>query len=487
MTSIDPNNFRIVISQVKISVNAILSFVVKEVCPDKIPEKNTYIIKVQGIEMNNLTTVDKVKIEDGVWQFSVDLCPIIPALIPGVPCEASGNTLEVEGTANMLVAGSGEYDGFYTLTCIGDFMSIFAKNGINLIDECKQELTGYYCRVVHSLNKVLYERVGGGNKYIIFFYAPKGKWYIKQVVKNGVQVNNIFYEQEEQGSPEEVPLTGWKAYISSVTCSKSCPPCNPDKLSLQPCIPFDDNTSNLILVNCSGFDAANGCYYKDAANSRFVNVRDPNLMIRYVLEQKTALACWIIMDASTQVDGNHASQIYKSPSVRPSGSGSCNACVPCCGWQKICQTPGDPPQVTALDYYNLINPRHNMSYSSSNGGGWSLFDGFTEVGQGLSDHHIVVRTDSTAPVVDGAYCLTCVVPNNPPAFTKVLDTKILLEYNAPLTRWEIKNGGVVLFVSDSTNPVVPPFDGWTKVGPVDGGLPLVLNTILPSSINWVLL
>lgn len=81
MTSIDPNNFRIIISQVHVSVNAMLSFVVKEVCPDKVPEKNTYIIKVQGIEMNNVTTVDKVKIEDGVWQYYVNLCPIVPALI----------------------------------------------------------------------------------------------------------------------------------------------------------------------------------------------------------------------------------------------------------------------------------------------------------------------------------------------------------------------------------------------------------------------
>ena len=61
----------IIVSQVQISLNKILSFIIKEICHDKINSKNTYIIKIQGIEMNNLTTVEKVKIEEGVWQILV--------------------------------------------------------------------------------------------------------------------------------------------------------------------------------------------------------------------------------------------------------------------------------------------------------------------------------------------------------------------------------------------------------------------------------
>lgn len=477
-------------SQVTVSTNAILSFVVKEVCPQKISDKNTYIVKVQGIEMNNLTTVDKVKIENGVWKFSVNLCPILPALIPGEPCSnSSGNTLEVEGTANMLVAMSGQYDGFYTLSCSGDVMSTFTKNGINLIDKCEPCLTGYYCKTITN-DKVTYERCVCGDKYIIFFYAPKGKWYIKQLLKNGNASNTIYYEQEDCGSPDEVPLTGWKAYVSQVTGTKPCPPCTPKKLSLQPCIPFDDNIANVILVNCGGYDDANGSYYKDTLNNRFVNVRDSNFVIRYVTDNSSHTACWILYDLSTQVYGNPPLEIYKSPSVKTSST-TCGRCLPCCKWEKICDTPGDPPQVTALDYYNLLNPRYNMSYSSSNNGGWVLYNGFTEVGSGNADHHIVVRTNSTTPVsVDGAYCMTCVTPNNPPAFTKIINTitnSIVMEYNGGLSQWEIRDGATILYSVSSANATVPPFDGWTKVAVIDGNLPLVLNSILPSSINWTLL
>lgn len=346
--------------------------------------------------MNNLTTVEKVKIEEGVWQYTVSLCPILPTLIPGIsgfPCDKVLNELEVEGTANMSIVGTDLYDGLYTLTCIGDLISVYSKNGINLIDDCKPELTGFYSRVVSS-SKVSYEKNGSGNKYIIFYYTPKRKWYIKQVIKNGAEVNNIMYEQENKGSPEEVPMVGWKAYFSTVTCKQSCGSCNPEKLSLQPCIPFGDNISNLILVNCSGYDNANGCYYKDTVNCRFVNVRNSNLSIQYIVDKKIDLAS-LIVDSST----TPPSHIYASPVVKPSGSslGSCNTCVPCCGWEKICQTPGDPPQVTALDYYNIINPKFTMSYSTSNDGGWGLFNGLVEVGQGSSDHHIIVKTNSTTP------------------------------------------------------------------------------------------
>ena len=484
MTSIDFNTFKINISQLQVTINGMISFVLKELCPDKVPVKNTYIVKIQGIEMNNITTVEKIKIEEGVWQYTVNLCPIMPTLIPSVPCDKLLNVIEVDGTSNMSVAGTGLYDGFYTLTCIGDLISVYSKNGINLIDDCNPELTGFYCKVVSS-SKVSYDKIESGNKYTIFYYTPTRKWYIKQVLKNKVKVNNIMYEQEEKGYPEEVPMVGWKAYISTVTCKQSCGSCNPKKLSLHPCIPFRDNISNLILVNCGGYDDANGCYYKDTINRRFVNVRNSKLSIVYDVDQKIGLASWIIVDSSI----TPPSYIYTSPIIKPSGSGFnySNLCIPCCGWEKICQTPGDPPQVTALDYYNVINPKFTMSYSTSNDGGWGLFNGFVEVGHGTSDHHIVVRTNLTSLDVDGAYCLTCVTPNNPPAYTKILNTAISFAYNVSNSKWEIKNGTTVLYNNPSTNPVVPPFDGWVKVGSVNGSLPLVLNTILPSSVNWTLL
>lgn len=78
-----------------------------------------------------------------------------------------------------------------------------------------------------------------------------------------------------------------------------------------------------------------------------------------------------------------------------------------------------------------------MSYSSSNNGGWVLYNGFTEVGSRNADHHIVVLTNSTTPVsVDGAYCITWVTPNNPPAFTKIINTitnSIVMEYKGGLS------------------------------------------------------
>jgi hypothetical protein len=61
------------------------------------------------------------------------------------------------------------------------------------------------------------------------------------------------------------------------------------------------------------------------------------------------------------------------------------------------------------------------------------------------------------------------------------------KFNSSSSKWEINNGTTVLYTNPSTNPVIPPFDKWVKVGVVDGNLPLVLNTILPSSINWTLL
>ena len=94
--SFNTNQLKIIISQVRVSTNSVLSFVLKEVCPDKIPENNTYIVKVQGIEMNNLTNIEKIKNENGSWHFSVNLCPILPILIKGSECDNTRNMLEVE-------------------------------------------------------------------------------------------------------------------------------------------------------------------------------------------------------------------------------------------------------------------------------------------------------------------------------------------------------------------------------------------------------
>ena len=170
-------------------------------------------------------------------------------------------------------------------------------------------------------------------------------------------------------------------------------------------------------------------------------------------------------------------------------------CIPCCNWKKICNIPGDPPQVTPLDYYNVTSSNQYISYSRDNN--WLLFDGFTTVGYGTSDNVIITGTGSTTPIIDGAYCLTCDIPNNPsimqtptiqsPIFTKILNINVTLGYNILLKRWEIKNCGTILYTNDSDIINNPPFNGWVKVGIVYGNLPLVLNNILPSSTNWTII
>lgn len=480
--SIDPNDFRVTVGHVSVSANNILKFVLKEECAEKIPAKNTYIVKVQGIEMNNLTRVDKVKIEDGVYEFTLDLSPILPALQNGT------NTLEVDGTANMLVTGAGSLDGFYALSCGQTTLSIYSGNGIHIPSgsSLPVELSGFYSRRVIGTNSVIYEKFNNGNKYIIFYYAPQGRWFIKQTISNGVPSNLIFYQQKGAGNQQEVPLTNWVLYVPG-----GFPPNNCSKtinLNMKACIPFDGASSSLILVNCGGIDGVNGTYYKDAVNGQFVNVRDDSYVIKYVINQQTALAQWQIQDISAVGSGGTAAVLYKSPDVETTGSGACS-CLPCCDWMKVCgSSPADPPKVTALEYFDPTTPAHNIRYFDNGASTWVLFDGTTQVATGTSDHYIVVRAGSTSPVVNGAYCLTCVSPNNTPDYTKILDSDVVFGYNPGLSRWEIRedpNPGVsVIYFSPSTDPSVPPFDGWAGN---DTPNPLVLSSVIPSCVTWTLL
>jgi hypothetical protein len=486
VANVDPNDFRITIGHVAVSANNILTFTLKEECAEKIPVKNTYIVKVQGIEMNNLSRVDKVKVEDGVYQFTVDLTAIAPALQNGT------NTLEVEGTANMLVCGASSLDGFYALSCGQNTLSIYSGNGIYLPPgtDLPAALAGFYSRRVIGTNSVIYEKFTNGNKYIVFFYAPQGRWFIKQTIANGVPANLIFFQQGSSGSQDEVPLKDWVAYVAGGFppnhCSKGL------NLGMQACIPFEGASSDLILVNCGGIDEANGCYYKDAANNQFVNVRNPNLVIRYVVNQQTAQAFWQIQDISAVFCGGSAAVLYNSPNVQSTGNTACGSCVPCCDWTKECGTsPADAPQVTPLEYFDPTNPSHSIRYFDNGSSTWSLFEGTTQAATGTSDHYIVVRAGSTAPEVNGAYCLTCVNPNNCPDYTRVLDTTIVLGHNPGAARWEIRTsptpGVGVIYFSNSTDSSVPPFDGWVRAAAVAGDVPLVLSSVVPSCVTWTLL
>jgi len=483
--NVNPNDFRISIGHASLSTNNILRFVLKEECPEKIPVKNTYIVKVQGIEMNNLSRVDKVKIEEGVYQFAVDLTQIQPALQNG------SNTLEVEGTANMLVCGAGSLEGFYALSCGQDTLSIYSSNGLYLPpgSNVSADLAGFYSRRVIQADTVIYEKFSNGNKYIIFFYAPQSRWYIKQTISNGVPSNLIFFQQVSSGQADEVPLNDWAPYggsLRNVRCGRS----NVD-LNLKACVPFEGSSSNLILVNCGGIDEVNGLYYKDAANNRFANVRNsddgPQLFLVYTIDQTTADAFWQIQDESAAASGGSPAVLYKSPSVQSTGSSACGSCIPCCDWQKVCaSSPGDAPQVTPLEYFEP-GTANSIRYFDNGASTWSLFEGTTRMATGTSDHYIVVR----APSVNGAYCLTCVNPMNCPDYTRVIDSAVILGYNMASSRWELRTsttaGVGVIYFANSTDSSVPPFDGWVRVSGSDDDTPLVISSVIPSCVTWTIL
>lgn len=475
-----PNDFRITIGHVEVSANNILSFTLKEECSNKIPDKNTYIVKVQGIEMNNLSRVDKTKIEDGVFRFHVDLTPVVPVLNNGQ------NTLEVEGTANMLVNGAGSLDGFYALTCGQTTMSIFSGNGLFLpaSADVPAELVGFYSRRVTGTDSVVYEKFSDGNKYVIFFFAPQSRWFIKQTIANGVSANIIYYQQNSTGTQTEVPLANWREYVSGSISSRCIAR---SSLALSTCMPFE--STDILLVNCGGLDEVNGCYYRDGQNSQFVNVRNPNIVIRYVIDDADGSASWQIQDIS---NSSSPAALYQNTNVVATNS-ACANCIPCCQWEALCTgTPGDPPQVTALEYFDQSNPSHNIKYFDNGSSTWSLFDGNMRVATGTSSVYIVVRTLPTnVPNVNGAYTLTgATIPPDCPTpsgvvYTQVLDSNVTLEFVGG--RWEIRNSGVTLYFNDSTDPSVPPFDGWIRAVGVSGEDPLVLSSVVPSCVCWTLL
>jgi hypothetical protein len=486
----DPKDFRVNIGFVSVSMNNVMSFVLKEECPDKISDKNTYIIKIQGIEMGNLTRVEKVKIEDGVYHFTVDLSQIEPAL------ENGENTLEVEGTSNMLVTGAGSLNGLYSLTCGEETLSIYSGNGVYISlkgnnTAVNSSIIGFYSRRVVSSDRVIYEKFTNGNKFVIFYYAPKQRWYIKQTILNGAPDNTIYYQENtSSGNPEEVPLNNWTIYTPGGYPPNRCSKIS--ELGMRSCIPFDGASADVILVNCGGIDEVNGCYYKDVERSRFVNTRNKNYIIRYVVNQQTAESFWQIQDISNVSEGGSLAALYRSQSIISIGNSVFGSCIPCCDWVKEnSSSPGDPPQVTALEYYDPITPSHFIRYFDNGSSTWSFFNKTEQIATGTSDHYVVVRSDSTAPDVNGVYCLTCVNPDSCPDYTKVMNTDVLLGYNTSLKRWEIRTSSVpgvdVIYFSNSKNSSVPPFDDWVRDISIGGNTPLVLSSMVPSSITWTLL
>lgn len=473
------NNYKVQVGHVSVSANNIMSFVLKEESPEKVPSKNTYIIKVQGIEMNNLSRVDKVKIEEGVYQFFIDLTEIVPALQTG------SNTLEVEGTANMLVCGTGLLQGLYGLSCGQPTLSIYSQSGIYLPPgtNVSTELAGCYTRRVVDSSTVIYEKYSNSNKYIIFFYAPHNRWYIKQTISNGSPTGVIFFQQRSLGTSVEVPLNDWAFYGRS-TRDVRCGFANA-KLGMKSCIPY--STTKIILVNCGGIDDANAVYYKDEDNGRFINIRNSNYVITFHTNQDTAQSYWQIQDNSTIDESGSATILYKSISFQSTGNISCS-CIPCADWIKqVNSSPGDPPQITALEYFDTENPENNIRYFDDISSTWTLYEGNTKIATGTSDHYIVSR----APSVNGAYCLTCVNPDNCPDYTLVSDSSVVLGYNVPSQRWELRTsttpGTDVLYFANSTDSSVPPFDDWVALDGSDDETPLVLSSVIPSCVTWTLL
>jgi hypothetical protein len=444
--------------------------------------------------MNNISRVDKVTIEDGVFEFRVDLTPIVPALNTG------NNTLEVEGTANMLVTGTGgQLDGFYALTCGQNDLSVFSMNGVFLSnDPSNSGAEGFYARRVIDTDMVVYEKFSNGDKFSIFFHPASGFWFLKHNLSNGVNVNQLLFQQCTVGTADEVPLKDWCYY------PKVCGRSNAAGLQMRACIPFEG--TDLILVNCGGLDEVNGCYYRDASNNRFVNVRDDNFVIEYVINSQTGAAAWEIQALCTeQVDcqGNvdedctEPTILYTNPVVAVGGA--CAACIPCCDWLKACATsPGNPPIVTPLEYSCPVNAQLTIKYFDNGSSTWSLFNGTALAATGMSNHYIVQRAGHTTPAVNGAYCFTCLTPQptnlcpNPPSqampcYTFVLDTNITLNHNNVSMQWEIADSGTVLYFADSTDPSVPPFDGWSRSPGVAGPEPLVLSPVVPSCLTWTLI
>jgi hypothetical protein len=507
----DINSYKINIGNVSVSSNDILSFILKEECPSKIPKKNTYIVKIQGIEMNNISQVEKITIERGVHQFFINLEPIKNTLLFGK------NTLEIEGTCNMMVKGAGYFDGFYSLTCGENTLSAYSGNGLYLYPDSNVgiELAGFYSRRVVSSTRIIYEKFSNNNKYVLFYYPPAEKWFIKQTISNGTLSNKIYFQQINKGEQEEVPLKGWTFYIPG-----GIPPPRNTKdiqLKLKTCIPFESSSSDLILVNSAGIDSVNGAYYKDIKKNEFVNVRNKKIIIRYFVDDKNANSCWRIqecydsskdwgMQDEDLIDKKIGKYCKKKYSVLYTGplqhvvNGSIfSSCIPCSDWKKASPcSPGDAPQVTILEYFNPEFPQHRIRYFDNGTSTWSLFDGTTVVARGTSDHYIVTRGGCSAPPVNGVYCLTCVNPENCPDYTHIsfvgppISEEILvLGYNAEEKRWEIRTncepGTDVIYFSNSEESSVPPFDGWVNAVKKGHCSPIVISSVVPSCVTWTLL
>lgn len=484
-TTSNINNFKVTIGNVSVSANNIMSFTLKEECSDLIPEKNSYIIKVNGIEMNNITTIDKITIEDGVLQFNIDLNPIQNVLSTG-----NGNTLQVEGTSNMLVTGTVSLDGFYSLTCGTDYLSIYSTNGLYLqTDTLNRGAVGFYSRRAVDSDTVVYEKFSNGDKFSIFYHPSSQRWYLKHNLSNGVNVNKLLYQQCSNGSADEVPLKDWCLY------PKVCGRNNNAGISLCVCIPFE--STPLLLVNCGGIDEVNGSYYHDDVNNRFVNVRNSNYVMTYVVDSVTGDATWQIQSLCVtfrDCDGNETedSPDCSNPDVlyvNRVASGSDGSCIPCCNWEKACNSsPGNPPQVTPLEYYNPDAPSQTIRYFDNGTGTWTLYEGNDIMATGISHHYLVVRAGSVDPAINGAYVMTGVIPpDNNPVYSFVQNAgsvDVVMNYNSDTNQWEITNNGSVLYFADSDDPTIPPFNGWNRASGVEEPVPLVLSPIVPSCLTW---
>lgn len=468
----DPRVHRFVVGNVSVSANRVLSFVLKEECPEMQNIRNTFLVFVQGLEMNGITRVEKVRISRGVYLFNVDLSPIEPILLNG------SNTVEVQSTGNMLVCGSGFFDGMFYLSCGQLELSVHSNCSIFISPGPKipSIVVGMYERFNDGSGKIIYLKKSDSSVAVMFI---RDRWFVVILNPSGT-VRQILYSQWSIGNPEMVDLDDWIHYRESGVAPQSGKISIKTAIPMTSCIGFSSNLANIILVNCGGLDIANGSYVKSGL--QFVNIRDRNLVITYIQTSGTE-AFWQIQDVRSVSCGEDPVIMYSSPMIV--STTIYDSCIPCCQWSKAStNSPGDPPTVSALEYFDPLNPTHVIRFADTNESNWMIFDRTTPVAVGTSDNYIV----SGSADVDGVFCLTCLTTLNVPDYTRILDMSIIMGFNSVNKRWEIRkqtstSTEEVLFYSPSTNPSSPPSTGWMTSSNATCDL-VVISSVVPSSVTW---